>query len=133
MKTDKPLFLKFRNDRGEVQVCLTVSEDVSAAMQAGFSCCNPKDMHLPRSRRVPQHRSVSEGRMKKKPVTIQLPQELEAVSEEKQYDLVRAAVVEFMKDFKDHNLGLRRYTGDPKKCEFHQWFSAFYKDLTSSD
>jgi hypothetical protein len=133
MKTDRPLFLKFRNDNGEVQVCLMAAEHMPAVVEAGFSCCNPKDMHLVRGKRVFKHRSAAEGRMKKKPVTIRLPQPLEAVPKDEQYDFVRSAVVEFMKDFKEHNLGLRRYTGSPEKCEFHQWFSSFYAELTSSD
>ena len=133
MRNDKPLFLKFRNEKGEVQVCLTPSEEWKNEVHAGFSCCNPKDISLPRGKRVFKHRSASQGRMEKKPVRIELPQKLESVPEDKQYDLVRAAVIEFMREFKEHNLGLRPYTGSPEKCEFHQWFSAFYADLTSSD
>ena len=133
MKTDRPTFMKFRNDEGEVQVCLSPSKEYTNLLLAGFSCCNPMDMHLPREKRVPKHRLASEGRMEKKPVTIKLPQSLGSVPEDEQYDLVRAAVIDFMRKFKEHNLGLRQYNGEPEKCEFHQWFSTFYGNLTSGD
>lgn len=133
METDRPLFLKFRNEKGEVQVCLTVSEDAAATMHAGFSCCNPKDIHLPRKTRTPKHHAASEGRMKKNPVSISLPFDFGQVPESEQRGLVRVAVIDFMREFRDHNLGLRPYTGDPERCEFHQWFGDFYEELVSSD
>jgi hypothetical protein len=129
MRTDRPVFLKFRNDEGEVQVCLTAVEGVSTALAAGFSCCNPKDMHLPRKERVPKHCAVSLGRMEKKPVTIPLPENLDEVPEDKRYDVIRAAVIDFMADVEAHNLGLKPYRGDPERCEFHQWFNRFYMEL----
>lgn len=131
MRDDKPLFLKFRNEKGEVQVCLALPDNPSEGMQAGFSCCNPKDMHLPRKERTPRHRFTSEGRMKKKPITIVLSQELKDVPENEQYTFVREAVINFMGTYLEHNLGLRRYTGSPERCEFHQWFSDFYRDLVA--
>ncbi len=131
---DDNVYLKFATDYAEVRAAVRV-EPGAKTITVGFACCNPKDMSLERTIKVPRGITISKGRLAKSrtthtielPVVFRdIPKTPTTVDESKaQTEMIREAVVEYMAEYEKHNMGFAVYTGDPEKWEFRSWFPAF--------
>lgn len=119
----------FRRSTGAVTACCTVLPD-DRKMAVGFACCNPLD--LGRFNRK-KGRITAQGRLKGKGIVIPLgePEEVTTKKGETKFKLgIAAALIEFMKHFDEHNMGMREYNGSPDKPgDLKKWFPEFVAEL----
>lgn len=125
MKLDKPVLMKFRNYLGEVVVYAMIQNDYKT-VHAGFACCNPMDVRLPKQEKVRKGVIIAEGRFNSdRQQKIELEAELSAVPEDAQMMSLRIATLKYMGQFEAHRLGLREYNGKNEKEAFRKWFVPF--------
>jgi len=125
MKLDKPVLMKFRNYLGEVVVYAKIQDDYKT-VHAGFACCNPMDVHLPKQEKVRKGMVIAEGRFNSdRQQQIELDAELSTVPEAAQMLSLRLAMLKYMGKFEAHRLGLREYNGKSEKEAFRKWFVLF--------
>lgn len=118
----------FRRDKGAVTACCSVLPD-ERKMFVGFACCNPLD--LGRFNRK-KGRITAQGRLKGRGIEIALkePEEFTTKKGETKFKLgIAAALIEFMKNFDEHNMGMREYHSECKPGDLKKWFPEFLAEL----
>jgi len=97
-------------------------------LMTAAACCNPLDLNTPKRIRTKRAIAIATNRLKRYRLALMIPPQLDLnkpISEQRKivWDYLR----EHLLRYKQHNMGLRRYQGDPEKSEFHKWLGKFVK------
>lgn len=118
----------FRTDKGAVTAACRVDPD-TRKMTVGFSCCNPKDVFFHKFR----GRKAASGRMEKGKLVVEdLPVKTikdKRSGQDKEILAISEALVDYIKEWEQHNMGMKPYNGREERSEFLKWFPEFASSL----
>jgi len=118
----------FRTDKGAVTAACLVDPNTKT-MAVGFSCCNPKDIFFNKWK----GRTAATGRMNAGKIIVEdLPVKTvtdKITGNEKEVLAISEALIDYIKDWENHNMGLKPYNGLENKSEFRKWFPTFVSSL----
>ena len=126
-------FLRFRNNHGEVIVCVRVENKNDAILPAGFAFCNPLDFKHQRENRVRAGHGIAARRAERAPdvpgsYTIQLRCAVVNIDRRKLFGEIRERVVEILRRKSPSDFFGFHYKGK-LPGEFEKWVVPFCEEL----
>lgn len=135
IKIGRNSFLFFRNNFGEVVVCVRVAHESDRVALVGVAFCNPADLNLRRDIRVMKGHGLAVKRARQAPhvagsFCIQLEDTAGNIGEEKLSDVITELVIKNLrrKRVDAEPFGFPRYRG-MGVGEFMEWVTPFCKEL----
>ena len=130
-------FLRFRNDHGEVVVCVIARNKSVTILPAGFAFCNPLDFNHRRENRVRAGHGIAAKRAERGPgapgsYNIILPDAIGKIDRGNLFGVIKERVIDVLrrKSTSDDLFGFPPYRGEGEG-DFAKWIDPFCTELTS--